>query len=140
MKHYYKIVFPSIFLALLTFLSACKKDDPNPTTLRIKELTSVWNVSSVINDDVDVTSQFSGFKLTINDRTYSTINGGNPWPASGTYEINSTDLNTILRSDGTAVTIDEITATTLILSFNFSSLVGGRLSGVTGNFTFSLNK
>ncbi|OEK01268.1 hypothetical protein BFP97_06970 [Roseivirga sp. 4D4] len=117
------------------------KDDPNPQEERLKELTATWETTRVTNDAVDVTAQFSDFELTLSsERTFSTVNGGNPWPASGTFSfIDETNLDVIRRSDGVEVRIVEISATTLSLSFSINSVRSG-IDGITGNFTFSLSK
>lgn len=127
-------------LSSFMFFSSCKKDDPDPLAQRINELTAIWKLKSVENDNVDVTDQYTGFTLTINGQNYTTTNGGNPWPDSGTYDIKVEDLSTVHRSDGTNITIDKVTPDELILSFNYTNLSAGRTHGVTGNFTFSLLK
>lgn len=127
-------------LSSFMFFSSCKKDDPDPLAQRINELTAIWKLKSVENDNVDVTDQYTGFTLIINGQNYTTTNGGNPWPSAGTYEITAEDISTIRRSDGTNITIDNITGDELVLSFNFNTLASGRAKGVTGNFTFSLTR
>ncbi|MCB0488180.1 MAG: hypothetical protein R2820_14005 [Cyclobacteriaceae bacterium] len=127
-------------LALPLLFASCKKDDPDPLEQRINELTASWKLGTVTNDSQDVTSQYSGFTLVVTGNNYTTTNGGNPWPVSGTYEVRADNLNTIIRSDGTTITIDEITSSTLVLSFNYAGLSSGRVKGVTGSFTFSLVK
>ncbi|MCB0497270.1 MAG: hypothetical protein KDC79_14110 [Cyclobacteriaceae bacterium] len=129
-----------VFMA--SFLGSCKKKAPEPDarTLQMQKLSASWKVNSVENDDLDVTSQYSGFTLTVNDLKYTTTNGGNPWPSSGTYDFKDADLTILVRSDGTEIQIEELTSSTLVLSFNYNSLTGGRTNGVTGNFIFSLKK
>ncbi|MEP2667939.1 MAG: hypothetical protein ABJH04_03030 [Cyclobacteriaceae bacterium] len=127
-------------LLIFVFFTSCKKDDPDPLAQRINELAAIWKLKSVENDNVDVTDQYIGFTLIINGQNYTTTNGGNPWPSAGTYEITAEDLSTIRRSDGTNITIDNITGDELVLSFNFNTLASGRAKGVTGNFTFSLTR
>lgn len=129
-----------VFFCFQLFLASCKKDDPDPLAQRINELTAIWKLKSVENDNADVTDQYTGFTLTINGQNYTTTNGGNPWPDSGTYDITTEDLSTVRRSDGTNISIDKVTTDELILSFNYTSLSAGRTHGVTGNFTFSLIK
>ena len=137
-----KLMLTVVFLLIaFTWLSSCKKDDdPDPRDLQIKQLTATWNVSHVENDDENVTAQFSGFTLAISGFNYQTTNGANPWPSGGTYSFKGNDLNTIIRSDGTEISIVELTANTLVLSFNYNSLSNGRTSGITGDFIFSLTK
>jgi len=133
-------LFPICYL--LVFLSACGGgDDPSPQELRLNELSATWAVQQVTNDGNNVTSQFTGFTLTARvDKTYNTSNGGNPWPASGTFDfLSDTNIDQLNRSDGTTITINEVTATTLALSLQVNSL-RGTAAGITGNFTFSLVK
>ncbi len=130
-----------ILLGMMACLSSCGKDDgPNATTVQLNKLSATWNIGSVQNDGVNVTSQYTGFKLTIDEQNYTTQNGGNPWPSSGTYEFDGTDLMSLIRSDNAEISIDEITDNSLILSFNFNSVSEARVDGITGDFTFSLTK
>lgn len=140
LKKAFKITVFAGFFCLVTVFTSCKKDDPDPLAQRINELTASWKLGSVKNDNTDVTSQYTGFTLSVTGNNYATTKGGNPWPESGSYEIKKDDLSKIIRSDGVVVTIDELTGSTLVLSFTYSSLTGGRTKGVTGNFTFSLIK
>ncbi|GAB5526055.1 MAG: hypothetical protein Roseis2KO_39270 [Roseivirga sp.] len=129
------------FLVIIALACSCGGDDgPTPLEERLRDLTATWSVSSVSNDNTDVTSQFSGFNLTVSgDKTYSTTNGGNPWPASGTFDIASENLDLFRRDDNVDISIVNITETQLTLSFNMSS-VRGTASGITGSFTFNLTK
>jgi hypothetical protein len=126
---------------IISLTLGCKKDDPDPQEEQVKALAGTWTVSSVSNDGADVTQQYQQFTLTLNlDRTYSTTNGGNPWPANGTFDFPDEIItDRVIRDDNVAVNINEVNATSLILSFNISS-VGGGAAGITGSFTFSLTK
>jgi len=128
-------------LIAFTWLSSCKKDDDpvDPRDLQIKRLTATWNIESVTNDNIDVSGQFTGMTLTIDGLNFTTQNGGNPWPTHGTYTFKDNDLNTIIRSDGVEIALVEVTANTLILSFNYAS-INGRVQGITGGFIFSMIK
>jgi len=142
MKNYYKTAAAVVLMIFGLFnLPGCKDDDSiDPKTQTINDLTATWQLVSVTNDNNDVSAQFSGFTLTIAGLNYQTQNGGNPWPGSGTYELSDVDLKTLLRSDGIAITIDQLTATNLTLSFTFNEVTGGRANGVTGGFTFLMTK
>jgi hypothetical protein len=135
------VLYLIVLFSITTLLSSCKKgEDPDPRTLQLQKLASTWKIKTVVNDNVDVSNLYTGFRLIINQLNYTTQNGGNSWPASGTYDFKGTDLSTLVRSDNTEIHIDEITNTTLTLSFNFNTVTNGRTNGVTGNFTFSLIK
>ncbi len=130
---------PVLLVVVMSSLLSCKGDDPDPVQEQINKLTATWQLETVINDDVDVSSQFTGFSLTVDGTRYSTQNGGSPWPAMGTYELLPDNLNLIQRDDNTPITITEITTETLVLRFNFSR-DGGVREGINGSFTFSLTK
>jgi hypothetical protein len=137
----YSIVFSAALACfMLTVLTNCNKgSDPSPQEKKFKQLKGVWELGTVMNDNVDVTSQYSGFTLTISsDGSFTSTNGHNAWPASGTLEFTDNGLNAWLRSDDITITLEEATSTTLKLSFTQSGISGGRVSGVTGEFEFSL--
>ncbi len=129
-----------LIVLLAVGIASCKKDDPNPVDQQINQLAGKWKLGSVSNDNQDVTAQFSGFTITFTGKNYSTTSGGNPWPGSGTYEIKPTNLKSIIRSDNTVVTVDQLTTAALVLSFTYPNVSNGRVNGVTGGFTFSLVK
>lgn len=126
-----------IFLAL--GLMNCGSD---PAVDKINLLEGAWMLGSVTNDGVDVTNQFDGFALTLRkDFTYSTTNGGNAWPASGSFAFADEQQNQIQRDDNVLILIGDVTANNLEVSFNVNTVAGsGRLNGITGNFIFKLNK
>lgn len=123
-------------------LSGCKKDDPDPQEEQIKAMAGTWNLSSATNDGSDVTTQYQQFTLTLTtDKTYSTTNGGNPWPARGTFDFpNETITDRVTRDDNVVVTISEVTTSRLVLNFNINSVGSGSAAGITGSFTFTLTK
>lgn len=135
------IIMLCIYLTTGLLLSSCKKDDPDPQEEQIKALTGTWSLGSVSNDGSDVTDRYQQFTLTLTtDKTYSTTNGGNPWPARGTFDfMNETLTDQVMRDDNVVVVINEVSASSLVLSFNISS-VRGAAAGITGSFTFSLTK
>lgn len=138
-----KALFVWVALVLFT-ASGCGGDDSlSPEELRLQELTATWSVSSVVNDGGDVTDQFTGFILVVSsNQTYSTTNGGNPWPAQGTFSLVTNNLDAFLRDDNVQVSIASISETTLSLTFQMSSVRGtaNGVDGITGSFTFSLTK
>ncbi|GAB5522951.1 MAG: hypothetical protein Roseis2KO_08230 [Roseivirga sp.] len=130
-----------VMLIIGIILSGCKKENPDPQAQRLNELLGTWTVSQVENDNTDVTGLYAGFELTINqNKTFQTVNGGNPWPATGTFDfLNADSIDQILRNDDTIISLSNITASTLTLQFS-SNNTGGRAAGITGVFTFTLIK
>ncbi|MEM9859312.1 MAG: lipocalin family protein [Bacteroidota bacterium] len=126
----------------ILFYGGCGNDDDantiDPKTAQLNALAGLWQVNGVINDNIDVSDQFTSFTLQITENRYTTQNGGNPWSEQGTFDIKSDDINILTRDDDVELKIDELNEGTLVLSFNYSVPPGGRRSGITGQFTFSL--
>ncbi|HNP19225.1 MAG TPA: hypothetical protein PKL31_12370 [Fulvivirga sp.] len=138
--------------SLLTFLvvwvatfTSCK-DDSDPTVSETdQQLTAImnngsnWVLSSggVMKDDFDVTDQFVGFKLTIGNKTYSTVNGLSPvWEASGTWDFINNNPNQILRDGDTEITVN-LSTSALTLTFSADAVRnGGRVEAVSGEYQF----
>lgn len=144
--NYYPKKLLVIYLAMvgIGLTLACGGDDsPTPEELRQQELTATWALGTVVNDGQDVTSQFNGFTLTItSEQTYSTNNGGNAWPAAGSFQLVSSNLEEFTRDDGVRVTITTISETNLSLTFQITEVGGSAFgsNGITGTFIFNLNK
>jgi hypothetical protein len=141
----FKIRAILVWMAFLIFtVSSCGGDDSlTPEELRLQELTATWAVSSVVNDGSDVTRQFAGFILTVSGtQTYSTVNGGNAWPAQGTFTLVTNNLDAFLRDDNVQVNIVDISDTALTLTFQINTVRGtvSGVNGITGSFTFNLTK
>ena len=135
------LLFGMVFIFLM---SACGGDDgPTPEELRLQELTATWTLDSVVNDGQDVSNQFNGFSLTVtSQQTYTTTNGGNAWPAQGTFSLVTNNLDEFTRDDDINVSIVSIDESSLTLSFQVTGIrtsVSGT-EGITGSFTFNLNK
>ncbi len=126
------------------FISSCEDDTEPPKSdeeLRIEELNGIWvldagsNVVTVAGRDVS--ADWSGFALTLNEKNYSTSGSDSPevWPANGTWDFGS-DVNKLVRSDGIEISIS-VTETSLALQFDYSA-AGGRLNGIEGTWIFKL--
>ena len=88
---------------------------------------------------LDVSDQFSGFKLTVGDFTYTTVNAlPSAWPASGTWSFANDSGTLVDRSDGVQITV-AVSTSSLKLSFSVTGLgSGGRTKGVDGEYVFDL--
>ena len=138
------LTFVAITIIAGIFISSCKKDPPpvkSDEELRIEELNGTWvldagsNVVTVAGRDVS--ADWSGFALTLNEKNYSTSGSDSPevWPANGTWDFGS-DVNKLVRSDGIEISIS-VTETSLALQFDYSA-AGGRLNGIEGTWIFKL--
>lgn len=142
-----KYIFSLLLFIGLVGLTGCRKksDDPGPTALdlRLEELMnggSNWVVGSsgVTKDGLDVTDQFAGFKLTIGNKTYSTVNGLSPvWEPTGTWDFQGDNPDLIVRDGSTQVTVN-LSTSALTLIFTAAGVPGGRVKSVSGEYQFHL--
>ena len=131
-------------IMLCAFFGSCGGDDgPSPEEAQLQSLTATWQLGSVDNDNQDVSDQFTGFSLTVNaDKTFSTTQGGNPWPAQGTFDFVNGNVALLQRDDGVNIQVSNLTDDRLVLTFTMSSVRGSAhgAEGITGNFIFDLTK
>ena len=132
-----------VFLLILGF-SSCNKDELSAEEVFLEKVGHAWSSSTVKLDNVAVDGAFAGFTITLTkDKKFTTSNGNAPiWPASGTFtlqEATSVPGFNLVRSDGVAVEVQQLTETSLILTFQYES-DGGRGTSVSGNYVFELTK
>ena len=133
-----------LFIACTVLIIGCKSDSADPTpqdnqkTLLINNGLS-WTLGTVTKDGLDVTDQFAGFKLTVGDFTYTTVNAlPSAWPASGSWSFANEAGTLVDRNDGVQITVS-VSTTSLKLTFNVTGLGdGGRVKGVDGTYIFDL--
>ena len=133
-------------LLLLMLVMACGEDtESNPRAEMIDMLTaSTWITESVMHStDGDLTFQYEEFSITFMkneasgfDGDYLVLNGGNAFPEPvGKWKFND-DLTQLIFSDGQELDI-ELTENSCIVDF-FVAADGGRVTGLSGQFTFVL--
>lgn len=133
-----------IIIAAIGFISGCKSksEDPSPQDQQKVLLINdgiAWKLGTVTKDGLDVTDQFDGFRLTIGDFTYTTVNAlSSAWPSEGSWSFANNEGTIVNRSDGVVITV-QVSTTSLKLTFNVTGLgSGGRVKGVDGEYTFDL--
>jgi hypothetical protein len=150
---YLKSIILLLFIAGIWSLQACGSDDgdpdPDPTSQleeARQELLALiaetpWEPTSITSDGVDVFEQYAGFQLEVKDGTYRTINGGQAWPASGTWEFVEGSSNQFLRDDGVLMSV-EVKGEDVEISFTFTQEVfaEGRTKTVQTFITFLLKQ
>lgn len=135
-----------LFLIVITFLTGCK-DGPTAEELAqsafLKLLNGTWELKTAEVDDLVVTNAFPGLEVTFLPKNKITVTGavGNIWPEASTFELvktaNGYNLN---RDDGVQLEIGSLDNTELVVSMNFASAPGSRVSSVPGSYTFFLGK
>jgi hypothetical protein len=147
MKKSAKIFINVIALGLLVGFSNCDNTPPVPEPTEAEKKTillttgGTWNMESVKVDGVDKTSIYTPLTLSFTSSSYSTTHGGVVWPASGTWHFNDA-ATTITRSDNVEVTVNELTATRLVLGLNWAttSLGPGRTKAIAGAHVFTFTR
>lgn len=122
-------------------ITGCNGDDPDPVEERKGLFTSSpWNVSTVSQSSVDISSAFTGATVTFQtngnysttiDQTFSDI-----WPSSGAWSLPSLDL---LVVNGLEMTISSVTESTLSLTFT-SPNPAGRTTGIDGDYIMAFTR
>ncbi len=133
----------------IMLLTSCDPPDPpdppvppDPKEVQLLALMNngtSWVLASggVVKDGYDVTDQFTGFKLAIGNYTYSTQNSlASAWPASGTWEFNNGQINSILRNDSVVIGV-VLNGSKLTLTFT-ALAPAGRIDGLAGDYIFNL--
>ena len=156
MKSAGKIIFILGVCGSLMFYSGCSKKNPAAPSITDQQLailtkgTSVtWKVSAVTKDNIDEKNpDYASFAMTLTgaigstDVGYSTAGRTGtkyPWAAqNGKLTFDTTNpATTLLRDDGVVVTY-AVTASQLIMSFNYSGPgFNARTSVVTGIWQFT---
>lgn len=138
----------TLLIALLT-LTGCKDEGVDPEVAALNEQLVVlmnggksWVIGtagSVAKDNVDVSSQFAGFKLTVGNKTYTTQNSlSHVWRTSGTWGFQGNNPDLILKDGSVEVSVSHLNSN-LTLTFTApGNSVGGRVNSVSGEYVFHL--
>ncbi len=134
-------------IAIVLQLSSCSNkkccgSEFNPQdVVKTKLIANNWKMQSVLVDDLDKTSIYTGLTAQFTPATFTTTNGKAVWPANGTWSFASEDGSTIKRDDGIIIKV-EVTDTTLKLTLTWpiTTLSGGKLQSVKGVNVFNFVK
>jgi len=128
---------------VMTILAGCN-DAPTDEEKYLARLDGTWTLTDARVDGLMVTSAFDNLKLTLDGKNYEVTNAVPPiWPNSGTITLEKTQGAqpfVLKRSDDVVMTVTELTATTLVLKFQYHAAGNGRLSAVSGNYEFRFTK
>jgi hypothetical protein len=147
---YIKNTITIVLLSSLLFCAGCSKDDsPDPKAVALnKQLEALMNegsswvlgsTGSVMKDDIDVSSQFTGFKLTIGNKTYTTQNSlGHVWKTSGTWDFQGDNINQIVRDGSVAVSVSHDDNNLILTFVAGGKSEGARVNSISGEYVFNL--
>ena len=137
-----------IVLLGLVMLSACGGSDSVPVDEESLALNGDWVLPTsgggVVVDGIDRSLNFVGFKISLGsdtngqEKTYRTSNAGDLFRASGTWDWVSDSKNSMILSEGKTLAIQIRQPSRLVLTFNYTN--GGVRSGISGNYTLTLEK
>ena len=137
-----------IVLLGLVMLSACGGSDSVPVDEESLALNGDWVLPTsgggVVVDGIDRSLNFVGFKISLGsdtngqEKTYRTSNAGDLFRASGTWDWVSDSKNSMILSEGKTLAIQIRQPSRLVLTFNYAD--GGVRSGISGNYTITLEK
>jgi hypothetical protein len=148
-----KIIVLFILTAML-LLSACSSDETmSAQEKQLKKLSATWVVTSASMDGTDYSAEYADFELTLSGSTNSSVYAYgvlgrpeiSPWSSGGTW-VFGTDVKSTLTRDSGADDATEIaysvTDDQLTLSFSFAGegYHSGRISSVSGNWTYTFSK
>jgi hypothetical protein len=137
-----------LLIASMSF-TGCKEEGVDPNVAILNEQlvvlmngSSSWvlgTAGSVMKDNVDVSNQFAGFKLTIGNKTYTTQNSlSHVWKTSGTWDFQGNNPDLIRRDGSTEVAVSHEN-NSLTLTFTAAgNPEGGRVNSVSGKYVFKL--
>lgn len=145
-----KYTFAAFLLIASLVFTRCKDEGVDPKVAVLDEQLSVlmnsgssWvlgTTGSVMKDNVDVSSQFAGFKLTIGNKTYTTQNSLNHvWKSSGTWNFKGDNPAQIIKDGSVEISVNHANnSLTLTFTTAGKSEGGGRLNSVSGEYVFRL--
>ncbi|OJJ17695.1 hypothetical protein BKI52_27930 [marine bacterium AO1-C] len=118
-------------------LQACKKnnDNPTPASTTNQNLLNTWKVSQVLEGSLDVTAEFTAYRLTLNEsngnKSFS-LTDRQGTTITGNWSISTDETTLTLTPIGAAdITFSNVTISVGELKYN------GIIQGKTGNLTLA---
>jgi hypothetical protein len=138
------IIYMTVMIAAITIV-ACSSHSVSVEDQQMQKLQGTWKASSVQVDGTDITDQYTDFTITFfksgstkemvaTNPGYAFYAGTDVWD----FAASSKATKIIRSSDGIEMNV-QVTQSNLTLTFNVPvTSAGGRVSGMSGNFTFNL--
>jgi hypothetical protein len=118
-------------------LAGCGGSDPkSEKEVMLEKLTAnTWKISSAVVDTKQATGAFSGLEISFTNTNLTVVNEVPPLWNNATFIVEKNGQTfQLLRSDGIVMDVKEITKTNLKLQFQYYT--GGKVSSVSGMYTF----
>lgn len=99
-------------------------------------ISRTWIPITVMNEGVDVTSEFEDFELNFSSAFINTRNGGLAFPSEIGWQF-GTDENTILRDDNVIMTVSQVNEGSFTYRLRFTvDDPDARKKGIYGEYDF----
>lgn len=149
-----KNIFTLALLATVLIFPSCGGDggENEPSISFDEKLNGTWTLTSVTVDGSDVTSDFTGFQISLSSSgpdsgggNYTITNGNSVLFSDGSYSLNGTTNMNLNGGDGSntnatiSLSADEATLTLSFYNPN-TTFGGGRVDGAAGDYVFVLSK
>ena len=154
MKTYIKnLYFLALIAAVITFSHCGGGDEPGPDQKtaaeeQLERISASYNLVSVSQDGTDVTGDYTGFTLTMSgsltaneenvNGTYSSTNGGQVFPASGSWAFAPANVNSQIVLDNDLTVNYSFSGNNLVLVYTFTA-PGGRVQVLNGQYRWELS-
>ena len=141
------IIYIVTMIVLILTVGCSSKVQPSVEDMQLQKMLGTWKPSSVQVDGTDISDQYTDFTITFfksgNSKEMVATNPGHAFYAGTDVWVfaTSSQASKIIRSsDGIEMSV-KVDQTNLQLVFNVPQpSTGGRVSGMSGNFTFNLVK
>lgn len=130
-------VFFVLVAMVALFAQGCKKKSEPGPTIENSELLNTWKVSNALEGTIDVTAQFTQYRLTLADdgttKSYTLVDRAGT-STKGTWTLAADKKSiTLTPESGTAVTYSEVTFSATELKY--SAQETGKAGNVNISFT-----
>ena len=147
------LYFLALMAAVITFSHCGGGDDPEPdepsaAEEQLNKLSGSWDLVSVSQDGTEVTDDYTGFTLTMGgslnsaednvNGTYSSTNGGQVFPASGSWAFAPANITSQLILDNDLTVNYSFSGNNLVLVYTFTA-PGGRVQVLNGQYRWELS-
>lgn len=131
-----------VILFVISGLISCGDSDPAAPDAKALLTSGTWKINTVTVDGINQDELFADFDISFTPTSFTSTSGGALWPANGTWAFANSDQKLFTRSDGIQVTVENISETelTLRLTWNKTTLGGGRVASIQGNYIFVFSK
>jgi hypothetical protein len=143
----FKTLYPLAALCLLVTLAGCSSDNdtaPSDEDQYIKKLQGTWKLTDARVDGMLVNNAFDNLELNLDGKNYEVTNAVPPiWPNDGNFmleQVQGAQPYVLVRNDEVVMTVAGLTATTLVLKFQYASADNGRFDSISGNYEFRFTK